>query len=124
MKKSFFSNDWVLKIISLIGAVFLWMYIIIIVDPPIDITIRDIPIQYIEQTKLASQGLSVVSDKTQTMEIKIRGSRKKLANIDTNAISAIVDLSNVTSVGTHSLPVNIAIPYEYSEIISRKPYSN
>lgn len=121
MKKSFFSNDWVLKIISFIGAVLLWMYIIIVVDPPIDVTVRDIPIQYTEQGKLASEGLSVVGNRDNTLEIKIRGSRKKLASVDKNVISATVDLSTVTSVGTHSVPVNVIIPFEYSEIVSKKP---
>lgn len=123
MKKNVFSNDWVLKIISFIGAVLLWMYIIIVVDPPIDVTVRDIPIQYTEQGKLASEGLSVVGNRDNTLEIKIRGSRKKLANIDKNLISATVDLSTVTSVGTHSVPVNVTIPFEYSEIVSKKPLS-
>ena len=121
--KNFFSKNWTLKIISFIAAILVWMYIIIVIDPAVDVTIHDIPIQYIEQGKLASLGLSVVDDKTQTLELKVKGSRKKLANIDPSAISATVDLSTVTKVGTHSLPINIVIPYEYNEIVTRKPYS-
>lgn len=121
--KEFFSKNWALKIISFIAAILVWMYIIIVVDPAVDVTIRDIPIQYIEQGKLASQGLSVVDNKTQTLELKIKGSRKKLANIDPGAISATVDLSTITKVGIHSLPINIVIPYEYNEIVGRYPYS-
>lgn len=119
--KSFFAKDAALKIISFIISIILWIYIIAVIDPSVDITVRDIPIQYIEQIKLADKGLSVLDYNKPTVEVKIRGSRKRLAKIDAKSVAATVDLSSVTEIGTHSLPINISVPYEYQEVISKKP---
>lgn len=119
--KSFFAKDAALKIISFIISIILWIYIIAVIDPAVDVTVRDIPIQYIEQIKLADKGLSVLDYNKPTVEVKIRGSRKRLAKLDAKNVAATVDLSSVTEIGTHSLPVNITVPYEYQEVIFKKP---
>lgn len=119
--KSFFAKDAALKIISFIISIILWIYIIAVIDPAVDVTVRDIPIQYIEQIKLADKGLSVLDYNKPTVEVKIRGSRKKLAKLDAKNVVATVDLSAVTEIGTHSLPINITVPYEYQDIVSKKP---
>ncbi len=119
--KSFFAKDAALKIISFIISIILWIYIIAVIDPAVDVTVRDIPIQYIEQIKLADKGLSVLDYNKPTVEVKIRGSRKRLAKLDAKNVAATVDLSAVTEIGTHSLPINITVPYEYQEVVSKKP---
>ena len=121
--KGFFSKDSVLKVISLIVAILLWAYIIIVVDPSVDITVRDIPIKYVNQNALTEQGLCLINNGKATVELKVRGSRKKIANIDNKNVYATVDLSNISKPGTFSLPISISIPYEYSEIVSKKPYN-
>ena len=119
--KKFFEKDSFLKIFSFIIAIIIWFYIIIVLDPPVVTVVRDIPIRYSEQNVLNEQGLSIVDQDKTSVEIKLEGSRKRLVNINSKNITAAVDLSTVTKAGTHSLPVNITIPYEYLEIVSKKP---
>ena len=119
--KSFFIKDSTLKAISLVVAVLLWFYVILIVDPSVDISVKDIPLRYANQSILEDRGLSLVADPDATVELKIRGSRKKIANIDNKNIYATVDLANMTKVGTFTIPISISIPYEYEEIVSKKP---
>lgn len=121
--KDFFLKDSVLKIISLIIAILLWIYIIAVVDPAVTITVRDIPIRYTNQNVLEEKGLCLVNDSKTTVELKISGSRKRVANIDNKNIYATVDLTTISKTGTFSLPIAISIPYEYNEIVSKKPYN-
>ncbi|MBR5155663.1 MAG: hypothetical protein IKW62_04180 [Clostridia bacterium] len=121
--KDFFLKDSVLKVISFIVAVLLWVYIISVVDPSVDITVRDIPIRYTNQNLLEEKGLCLISDSKATVELKISGSRKRVANIDNKNIYATVDLTTISKTGTFSLPIAISIPYEYDEIVSKKPYN-
>lgn len=121
--KKFFGNDSVLKVFSFIIAIIIWFYIIVVLDPPVEMTIRDIPIRYIQQNALLEQGLSIVGESKGTVEIKLKGSRKRLVNIDSGNILATVDLSSITKAGKHSLPVNLSVPYEYLEVVSKKPYN-
>lgn len=119
--KNFFIKDSTLKVVSFIVAVLLWFYVILIVDPSVDISVKDISLRYANQNLLEERGLSLVADPDATVELKIRGSRKKIANIDNKNIYATVDLANMTKVGTFSIPISISIPYEYEEIVSKKP---
>ena len=121
--KKFFSKDYILKLVSFIIAIIIWCYIIIVLDPPVDVVVKDIPIRYVQQNALMDQGLSIVSESKSTLELKIRGSRKKLANVNSKNILATVDLSSVTKSGMQVLPIDLSIPYEYSEIVTKKPYN-
>lgn len=121
--KKFFGNDSILKIFSFVIAIIIWFYIIVVLDPPVEMNIRDIPIRYVQQNALLEQGLSIVDESRESVEIKLKGSRKRLVNIDSENILATVDLSSVTKAGKHSLPINIAVPYEYLEVVSKKPYT-
>jgi len=121
--KDFFLRDSVLKIISFVIALLLWIYIIAVVDPSVDVTVKDIPIRYTNQNMIEDKNLCLINDSKATVELKIRGSRKRIANIDNKNIYATVDLATVGKTGTFSLPIAISIPYEYSEIISKKPYN-
>lgn len=121
--KDFFLKDSVLKILSFVIALLLWFYIIAVVDPSVDVTVRDIPIRYTNQNIIEEKGLCLISDSKATVELKIRGSRKRIANIDSKNIYATVDLANISKTGTFSLPIAISIPYEYNEIVSKNPYN-
>ena len=121
--KDFFLRDSVLKVISFIIALLLWFYIIAVVDPSVDVTVKDIPIRYTNDALIEDKGLCLIRDEKTTVELKIRGSRKRIANIDEKNIYATVDLANINKTGTFSLPIAISIPYEYDEIVSKKPYN-
>lgn len=118
--KKFFLNNWALKVISFVAAVIVWIYIIIVIDPSVDYTLKDVPIEYNEEL-LTEQGLSIVSDIKPTVEIKLRGSRKKLYNIDSDKVIAKADLSNINKIGDYRLNVSVSIINEYVDIVSVKP---
>ena len=50
--KKMFASDNVLKVISIFIAIVIWIYIAIVMDPAIEITVRDLPIQFIGQEGL------------------------------------------------------------------------
>lgn len=119
--KRFFEKDSFLKVFSFIVAIIIWFYIIIVLDPAVVTVIRDVPIRYVQQNALIEQGLSIVGENKTSVEIKIEGSRKKLVNINSKNIVASVDLSSVTKAGTHTLPIVLSVPYDYVEVVSKKP---
>ena len=121
--KGFFEKDSFLKLVSFVIAVLLWFYIIAVVDPSVDITRRDIPVRFTNVKVLEEQGLCLINEKEVTVELKIRGSRQKIANIEAKNIYATADLSNITKTGKASIPIAISIPYEYDEIVNKDPHN-
>ncbi len=120
--KKIFESDSFLKIFSVVIAVILWLYIIVVLDPAIEVEVREIPIQYVGMEEMERNGISVVSESATTINLKVKGSRKKMGRYDMKTIIAKADLSEVSEVGKHKLPVEIVIPFENSGIASRSLY--
>jgi len=121
--KKFFLKDSILKVVSFVLAIGLWFYVILVVDPSVTITVSDIPIRFRNLSKLEEQNLTLIKDGDMFVELEIKGSRKKIVNIDNENVHAYVDLESVTEAGVVSLPVSLSIPYEYEEIASKDPYN-
>ena len=122
--KEFFAKNSVLKVISFLVALALWFYIIIIVDPPVTLSIDNVPIKYVSQDYLTGQNLAVESISDEYVDVKISGSRNKIADIDRNDILATVNLEGISGVGERNVAVNLSIPYESSITISKQTPSS
>ena len=120
--KKIFESDTFLKILSVMIAVILWLYIIVVLDPAVEVEVRDLPIQFVGQEQLEYNGISVVNESATTINLKVKGSRKKMGRYDMKTIIAKVDMSGVWSVGQHTLPVDIVVPFENIGISSQNIY--
>ncbi len=121
--KKLFENDKLLKVTSVVIAIVLWLYIFIILDPTQEVSVRDLPIEFVGQEQLHANGLSVVSESDTVMTIKVKGSRKRMGKNNMKSIIAKVDVSAVMSKGTASLPVDVIVPFENMGITSQDPYT-
>ncbi len=121
--KEFFLKDSVLKIISFVIAILLWCYVIIVVDPSVTVTIDEIPVIPLNSNALENNNLTLIDSGKMYVELEIKGSRKKIVNIDSDNIVATINLETIAEKGTYSLPINIKVPYEYEEIVKKTPSS-
>lgn len=121
--RNIIENDRVLKIISFVIAVVLWLYIFIILDPSQEVAVRELPIEFIGQEQLHDNGLSVVSESATVMSIKVSGSRKRMARNNMKSIIAKVDVSGITAVGVTTLPIDVVIPFENFGITDQDVYT-
>lgn len=120
--KKLFESDSFLKVFSLAIAIFLWLYIIVVLDPPVEVSVRDIPIQFVGQEQLMERNVSVVSESATSISLKVKGSRKKMGRYDMKTIIAKADLSQISEAGQYKLPIDIVIPFENAGISSRSSY--
>lgn len=116
--KKLFEKDSFLKIISFILAAFFWVYIVFITNPEIEVKITDIPITLANHQSIKNEGYIVANEITATVDIKVKGSRKMLSNLDRDSIIAYVDLTDCTDKKTYQLPVSIKLPYEDLTLVS------
>lgn len=121
--KKFLESDNSLKVLSVLIAICIWIYIAIVMDPPLEVTVRDLPIQFIGQESLNAKDLAVISESDTSVTIKVKGSRKKMGNYDMKTIIAKTDVSTVYQPGEYTLPVEIVIPFENQGISSQSLYS-
>ncbi|MBQ3573543.1 MAG: hypothetical protein IJA16_02970 [Clostridia bacterium] len=121
--KKLFESDNALKVLSVIIAIFIWIYIAIVMDPAIVVSVRDLPIQFVGQESLNERGLAIISESATTVSIKIKGSRKKMGNNDMKTIIAKADAATIWEAGVHTVPVEIVIPFENQGISSQTLYA-
>ena len=120
--RQFLRKDITLRIISIFIAFILWLYVVDIQNPQMDMNIRDIPVQFINIQALDDQGLMVMNEKPQTISLRVRGRRKTLASIKSDSIKAFVDLRGLNKTGEHPVFIQTTIPLEGVEIIDKNPY--
>lgn len=121
--KKLLASDGALKIISVLIAIGTWVYIALVMNPAIEVTVRDLPIQFIGGESLNSRGLAVISESATTVTVKIKGSRKKMGNNDMKTIIAKADISSITETGETNIPIEIVIPFENQGVSSQSEYS-
>ncbi len=106
----FFRNDWQLKLISVLLAIVGWFLICEYVDPETDTMVNNISILVnYEGSVPEKEGLGIMTTIEDTVSIKVSGSRDTIALMDTNKITASLDMSNVTRSGEYDLPVKISL---------------
>ncbi len=114
-------NDISTKIVSLLFAIILWFYIIQVQSPEVERTVKDVPVLFTQTEALENRQLMLVNDKEYTVNVKIRGQRKYILDINKTNLSVSADVSNIENTGTHTLYTNVVVPYGNIEIVNKKP---
>ncbi len=108
------------KIISLLFAIFMWFYIIQVQNPEIEKNIKDVPVQF-TKNELEQRGLTLTNDKEVQIDLKVKGQRKHISNIKKEDIAAVVDVSQIDSIGTHKVNIDVILPYGSIELLEQNP---
>ena len=99
-------NSLLPKILSVVAAIALWLYVFQAVEEERDF--KAIPIAL--ENFNTSLGLDVVSGYESTLDVTISGTKSVISNITSNDIKASVDLGSVVERGTYVLDINIDVP--------------
>lgn len=101
------TKDFTIKLLSLVLAFLLWLYVMGEENPEIPYEINDVPVKLINSDTLEKKGLIVLDEKNYTVNVKVRGRRSDVLNIAAQNISVFADLSRVNSKGTNVIPVTV-----------------
>ena len=118
--RKLFEKNITLKIVSLILAVFVWVYIMIVLDPPVERVVQ-VPIQLINHLSLDDLGYGIISESANSTSVRVQGTRTVISRLTANDIIATVNLAYIDAVGTRSLPVNISILVNNVTVLGSNP---
>jgi len=116
-------RDSTLKIFSVVAAILIWLYVVDVQNPEIELTYRGIPVSFINSNYIEQFGLTVINESTQAIDVRIKGRRKVLAEISSSSIKAIADLSGFNREGEFYVPVQVQLPDSSLIVIDKKPYN-
>ncbi len=105
-EKGFRTNILVL-VLSVLVAVFLWVYVMSVDAPNSERTIYGVKVSVNNIEKLNQQsGLSIVSENANIyIDVVLQGKKSVLGKLTPEDIKAYVDASTITEAGTHSLEI-------------------
>lgn len=113
-------NNWPLKLLALLIAIVIWFLVVQYIDKDDTRRIDNIKIQLnIEDSVPAGEGLVLVTDFDKSLSITYKASRDVIAILNTDKITAYVDLSNATQSGEYSFPVKVDTGGQSIEVISQ-----
>ena len=110
-----------IKIISLLFAIGMWFYIIQVQNPEVEKTIKNVPVIFSQNQELQAKDLMLVNDREYTVDIRIRGQRKILSELDAGEITVSADVGRIDATGTHSVYTSVAVPYGNVEVVRQTP---
>lgn len=108
-------------IISLILAIGLWSYVVNVVNPPISVSYKDIPVTLLNEEYLTKNRLAIAGTGEYTVDVTLTGSRNFFTDVSSDMIIATADLSGLGA-GQNYINVDVQPPNELSveEIRSHK----
>lgn len=98
-----------LKIISVIIAIVMWVYVIEATNPMKPQTYQDVQVQLLNEESLAARGLALSGEANYTVDVKVEAKRADLAKISSADIIANADLFGY-SMGKNYIPVTVTAP--------------
>jgi YbbR domain-containing protein len=119
MIKEFFSKNLGMKAVSLLIAIFVWFYVVVIVSPQTDIKVRNIQVAIANHQEISSRNLVLLNEPHITLDVQLRGNRSSLGTINSSNIIAMIDLAGQTEAGEVTLPIQIIIPVSDVTITSQ-----
>ena len=110
-KSKFWDNRIIRIIVSLLGAVLLWVIVTITVGDQITQKFDGVPVYFSgEDTLRETQKLVITDISHNTVSVTIKGTRRDIAKLSSENMTAVVDVSKITAIGNDH-PGNFEISY-------------
>jgi len=121
--KKLLKSDYFLMFMSVLVAIFLWIYVSYNQNPVFETWVRGIPVTYANETsELQSGKLVIIGGNIKTADLKLKGTRTALASVKSSNVVCNVNLGDVNTDGTHHIPLSVNVGVDGVEILQKNPY--
>lgn len=120
---SLITNNFWMKVISLVFAILIWSYVINQTNPARSAVFSDLNLSVNYEYSLQNSGLVLQNDITRLPKIRVSMDipYKEYRNVKASNITVYIDLSKITSTGTYELPVYASCSNSEAVITSISP---
>lgn len=98
-----------LKVISLVFAILLWAYVLVVLNPVRTKNISDVPISLEGYNDLLSRNLIVVDQDLGMADVSVNAEITNHASLDSSRITCRASLATIMEAGTFRLPVSATV---------------
>lgn len=124
MVKKIDRQDYLTRLISLLIAVGLWLYVVYAENPQLEFWVRGISVEYSNQNNLEQNNLvSLTSLEGKTVSVRVKGRRKNLSQLTAANVTARINLGDISHSGSYYLPIDISFNIPGVEVVDKNPYN-
>ncbi|MDP4108523.1 MAG: CdaR family protein [Bacillota bacterium] len=110
------------KSLCLLAAVLLWFYVVSVQDPEKSNEIKNVKVKITGEEQLMSRyGLSVISVKNTTVNIKVHGRREKIAQVTPDKINVTASLDTIDAAGMYAITYQPTVLVDGVSVSGRSP---
>ncbi|TCO71796.1 CdaR family protein [Marinisporobacter balticus] len=109
----FFSNNTMPKILSIVFAIIMWLYVMGEVNPQSMIELTNVEVQLLNVEELKESGLVIMGQKDFSVNVKISGRRNDIYKMRAQDLIARADIRGFDK-GVNSVPVEISTSHNVS----------
>jgi len=99
-----------MKLLALLCAIILWVYVAILLNPTTTATIHNVAIKFANTSEISSKNLIITNESETTFDVTIDAPRSAIARINNKNVTAVVDLLPYASPGEHEIPITLTFP--------------
>lgn len=102
-------------LLAMLISVFLWLYVVTVVDPNDTKVVYSVPVTYENMTSLTDNNLVMTSGQNATVTLKFYGRRSDLNNLTSESLTVTADVSRIKSEGEQNLSYTVTLPDSVSD---------
>ena len=102
-------------LLAMLISVFLWLYVVTVVDPNDTKVVYSVPVTYENMTSLTDNNLVMTAGQNATVTLKFYGRRSDLNNLTSESLTVTADVSRIKSEGEQNLRYTVTLPDSVSD---------
>ena len=120
MGKKILDSKLLYALLAIVIAVALWFYVAAVENNTDDITIKGVPITFVNEEVLKERGMMISAGRDQRADLKLTGPMIDLAKLDREKerISLTIDVGKITSPGEQTMAFDMDLPSAYDASVT------
>lgn len=125
MGKKILDSKLLYALLAIVIAIALWFYVAAVENNDDDITIKGVPITFVNEEVLEERGMMISDGRNQTATLKLTGPMTELAKLDREKekINLTIDVSKITSPGIQTMAFDLDLPSVYDSSVTIQEWS-
>ena len=120
MGKKILDSKLLYALLAIVISIALWFYVAAVENNDDDITIKGVPITFVNEEVLEERGMMISDGRNQTATLKLTGPMIELAKLDQEKekINLTIDVSKITSPGAQTMAFDLDLPSAYESNVT------
>jgi len=120
MGKKILDSKLLYALLAIVISIALWFYVAAVENNDDDITIKGVPVTFVNEEVLEERGMMISDGGNQTATLKLTGPMTELAKLDQEKekINLTIDVSKITSPGEQTMAFDLDLPSVYESSVT------